>query len=89
MDIEDRGVRPASLRKDDSVIAKVAFNAGTSLGFNADMGTGSTDANIPMSLGYQAITLDGGATERGHTPRPSHMTMAPKGTWDRSGSRWS
>lgn len=65
VDIEDRGVRPASLRKDDSIIARVAVAAGKSLGFTADMGAGSTDANIPMSLGYQAITMDGGGEGKG------------------------
>ena len=65
VEIEDKGVRPASLRRDESIIARVAFNAGTSLGFNPSMGAGSTDANIPMSLGYQAITMDGGGEGKG------------------------
>ncbi|MBV6522634.1 MAG: N-acetyl-lysine deacetylase [Gemmatimonadaceae bacterium] len=65
VDIEDRGVRPASLRKDEAPIARVAYNAGVTLGFKAEMGAGSTDANIPMSLGVPAITLDGGGQGRG------------------------
>lgn len=65
VEIEDRGVRPASMRRDDSIIARVAYNAGKALGFDAPMGAGSTDANIPMSMGLQAITVDGGGQGRG------------------------
>jgi acetylornithine deacetylase/succinyl-diaminopimelate desuccinylase-like protein len=65
VEIEDRGVRPASPRRDDSPIARVARAAGQSLGFDPPFGAGSTDANIPMSLGYQAITVDGGGEGRG------------------------
>lgn len=65
VDIEDKGVRPAVARKDDSNIARVAAAAGKSLGFEPDMGASSTDANIPMSLGFQAVTLDGGGAGKG------------------------
>ncbi len=65
VDIEDRGVRPASVRRDDSIIARVAAGAGKALGFDAEMGAGSTDANIPMSMGLQAITMDGGGQGKG------------------------
>jgi hypothetical protein len=43
----------------------VAAAAGKSLGFEPDMGASSTDANIPMSMGYQAVTLDGGGVGKG------------------------
>ncbi|MFN8574663.1 MAG: M20/M25/M40 family metallo-hydrolase [Gemmatimonadaceae bacterium] len=65
VDIEDRGVRPASIRRDDSIIARVAAGAGKALGFDAELGAGSTDANIPMSMGLQAITMDGGGQGKG------------------------
>ncbi|MFN8581037.1 MAG: M20/M25/M40 family metallo-hydrolase [Gemmatimonadaceae bacterium] len=65
VDIEDRGVRPASVRRDDSIIARVASGAGQALGFTPEMGAGSTDANIPMSMGLQAVTMDGGGQGKG------------------------
>lgn len=65
VEIEDRGVRPASVRRDDSIIARVAFNAGKALGFEPELGASSTDANIPMSMGLQAVTMDGGGEGKG------------------------
>ena len=63
--ITDMGVRPASPLNDTSRIARVALAAGRSLGFDAPTGASSTDANIPMSLGVPAITIDGGGQGRG------------------------
>lgn len=61
----DMGVRPAAPASDTSHIARVALAAGKSLGFTAPTGPSSTDANIPMSLGIPAITIDGGGEGRG------------------------
>lgn len=56
----DMGVRPAAQVNDSARIARVALAAGKSLGFDAPTGASSTDANLPMSLGIPAITIDGG-----------------------------
>ena len=41
-------------------IVRAALAAGRALGFTAEPDASSTDANIAMSLGIPAITLDGG-----------------------------
>ena len=61
----DMGVRPAAALNDTSRIARVALAAGKSLGFDAPTGASSTDANLPMSLGVPAITIDGGGEGKG------------------------
>ncbi|MFP5355934.1 MAG: M20/M25/M40 family metallo-hydrolase, partial [Gemmatimonadota bacterium] len=61
----DMGIRPAAQVNDSSYIARTALAAGKSLGFTAPTGASSTDANIPMSLGIPAITIDGGGEGRG------------------------
>lgn len=63
--IVDMGIRPAAQVNDSSYIARTALAAGKSLGFTAPTGASSTDANIPMSLGIPAITIDGGGEGRG------------------------
>jgi hypothetical protein len=37
----------------------------TALGLKASLDEGSTDANIPMSLGIPAVTIDGGGRGTG------------------------
>ena len=56
----DLGVRPAAAQSDDAPIVRAALAAGKALGFTAEPDASSTDANIAMSLGIPAITLDGG-----------------------------
>lgn len=61
----DMGVRPAAPVNDTSHIARTALAAARAIGFTAPTGASSTDANIPMSLGIAAITMDGGGMGRG------------------------
>ena len=61
----DMGIRPAAPVNDTSRIARIALAAGKTLGFTAPTGASSTDANIPMSLGIPAVTMDGGGEGRG------------------------
>lgn len=63
--IEAKGVRPAGAQADTAFIVRVAKAAGKSLGFDAPSIPSSTDANIPMSLGIPAITIDGGGQGHG------------------------
>lgn len=59
------GIRPAAAPSDTSTIIRAAQAAARTLGFEAPGGASSTDANWPMSLGIQAITIDGGGEGRG------------------------
>ena len=64
--IDTIGIRPAnSTQTDSSRIVATALAAGRALGFSPKTGASSTDANVPMSLGVPAITIDGGGTGSG------------------------
>lgn len=54
------GKRPAAAQPDDAIIVATALAAGTAVGLTPRLTASSTDANLPMSLGIPAITLDGG-----------------------------
>jgi acetylornithine deacetylase/succinyl-diaminopimelate desuccinylase-like protein len=58
--IDTIGIRPAGAIADTSRIVRTAVAAGRALGVSPDLGASSTDANIPISLGISAVTLDGG-----------------------------
>jgi acetylornithine deacetylase/succinyl-diaminopimelate desuccinylase-like protein len=65
VDVQSIGIRPAAAPPDTSRIIQIAQAAARALGFEAPGSASSTDANWPMSLGIQAITLDGGGEGRG------------------------
>lgn len=52
--------RPAGVQPPDSPIMQIARAADRALGIATEMDSGSTDSNIPISLGIPAITIDGG-----------------------------
>jgi tripeptide aminopeptidase len=55
------GLRPAAEPGDDQPIVQKAMNSGKALGLPLfATGSGSTDSNIPMSLGIPAVTIGGG-----------------------------
>ena len=61
MVIDTIGIRPANGTQTESMpIVATAIAAGRALGFTAPTGASSTDANLPMSLGIAAVTIDGG-----------------------------
>jgi tripeptide aminopeptidase len=61
LQLDTIGIRPASsVQTESSPIVAAALASGRALGFTAGLGASSTDANIPMSLGIPAITIDGG-----------------------------
>ncbi len=63
------GSRPAGRTAEDAPIVQAALLVTSTLGLRASLDEGSTDANIAMSLGIPAITIDGGGSETGtHTP---------------------
>ncbi len=57
--------RPAGVTTADSPIVKIAMAADAALGIRTVLTSGSTDSNIPISLGIPAITIDGGGEGRG------------------------
>jgi acetylornithine deacetylase/succinyl-diaminopimelate desuccinylase-like protein len=63
--IEDRGVRPASAQSDSAFVVRSALAAARALGFGGATDASSTDANVPMSLGIPAVTIDGGGRGNG------------------------
>jgi acetylornithine deacetylase/succinyl-diaminopimelate desuccinylase-like protein len=65
LDVQSMGVRPAAAPPDSQRIIQTAQAAARALGFDAPGSASSTDANWPMSLGIQAITIDGGGRGQG------------------------
>jgi tripeptide aminopeptidase len=76
------GDRPAGRTSDRSAIVQTAVAVTSALGLSSDLGEGSTDANLPMSLGVPAITVGGGGRGAGgHSPAESFdATDSVKGT---------
>jgi acetylornithine deacetylase/succinyl-diaminopimelate desuccinylase-like protein len=59
--VDTIGIRPAnSTQTDSSPIVATALASARALGFSPKTGASSTDANVPMSLGIPAVTIDGG-----------------------------
>jgi len=56
------GERPSGVTPADSPIARLAAAATSRFGLLPTFSMGSTDANIPISLGVPAITIDSGGT---------------------------
>jgi acetylornithine deacetylase/succinyl-diaminopimelate desuccinylase-like protein len=56
------GERPSGTTPADSPIARLAAAATSKFGLLPTFSVGSTDANIPISLGVPAITIDSGGT---------------------------
>jgi hypothetical protein len=49
----------------DSPIVKIAMAADAAIGVTTALRSGSTDSNIPISLGVPAITISGGGQGHG------------------------
>ena len=58
------GDRPAGSTPENSSIVRNGLAAATVLGFTSNLGEGSTDSNIPMSLSVPSITIGGGGRGR-------------------------
>ena len=59
------GNRPAGRVAADAPIVQAAVSVTRALGLPVSLDEGSTDANLAMSLGIPAITIDGGGTATG------------------------
>jgi acetylornithine deacetylase/succinyl-diaminopimelate desuccinylase-like protein len=57
--------RPAGYQAPDTPIVQIAMAADAHLGLKSNLTSGSTDSNIPLSLGVPSITIDGGGDGRG------------------------
>jgi tripeptide aminopeptidase len=58
------GDRPAGSTPENAPIVRAGLAAATVLGFSSNLGEGSTDSNIPMSMNVPAITIGGGGRGR-------------------------
>jgi acetylornithine deacetylase/succinyl-diaminopimelate desuccinylase-like protein len=65
LQIDTIGIRPTGAQSDSARIVRVAVEAGRALGFIPGTGASSTDANLPISLGIPAISIDGGGRGSG------------------------
>jgi acetylornithine deacetylase/succinyl-diaminopimelate desuccinylase-like protein len=57
---EPASFRPAGAQRETAPIVQVALAASEALGLESDTSASSTDANLPISRGIPAITIDGG-----------------------------
>jgi tripeptide aminopeptidase len=65
VDKELVGDRPAGRTPADSPIVAAAVSVTRALGLPAPLGEGSTDSNVPISLGIPAVTIGGGGRGSG------------------------
>jgi tripeptide aminopeptidase len=73
------GDRPAGSTPENSAIVRTGLATATALGFNANLGEGSTDSNYPMSLKVPAITIGGGG--RGSNAHALDESFDTKDGW--------
>src|SRR5262249_2711979 len=67
--IEKTGDRPSGATSTQLPIVQVALEASRAFGVEAQLDIGSTDANIPISMGISAIAIGGGGSSGNiHTP---------------------
>ena len=75
VDVKQVGERPAGSTSKTARIVQVALTVNKHLGLPLSLGEGSTDSNIPMSLGIPAITIGGGGSGTGaHSPAEAFDT---------------
>lgn len=63
--IDTIGIRPTGAQADSARIVQAALQAAKALGISPAITASSTDANLPISLGVPAITIDGGGSGGG------------------------
>ncbi len=82
VDIMKIGERPAGMTDPSAAIVRAARSVSEALGIRSRLFSGSTDANIPISMGIPAITIDGGGSGSGaHSEREMfNTTNSEQGT---------
>ena len=80
--IEVVGMRPAGRLSSAAPIVQAAISVSKALSLPLSFSEGSTDANLPLSLGIPAVTIDAGGRGSGaHTDNETYdATDAWKGT---------
>jgi tripeptide aminopeptidase len=80
--IETVGTRPAGRLSSSAPIVQAAISVSKALNLPLSFAEGSTDANLPLSLGIPAVTIDAGGRGSGaHTENETYdATDAWKGT---------
>jgi tripeptide aminopeptidase len=73
------GDRPAGRTGADTPIVQTALSVAKALGFEPHLLEGSTDSNLPMSLGIPAITISGGGT--GHKAHALDESFDTTDSW--------
>jgi acetylornithine deacetylase/succinyl-diaminopimelate desuccinylase-like protein len=69
VDLKPIGARPSGTTPADSALVRTATAVVRALGLTPELSASSTDANLPMSLGIPAITIDSGLHgDRAHAP---------------------
>jgi len=85
-ELKQIGDRPVGHTADDHPLVRTAYAAIAAGGGKPELDSGSSDSNLPMSLGIPAVTIGSGfASERSHSPEERlkldreetvrHMTM--------------
>ena len=80
--IETVGMRPAGRLPQSAPIVQAAVSVSKALGLPFSFAEGSTDSNLPLSLGIPSLTIDAGGRGTGaHTENETYdATDAWKGT---------
>jgi len=78
--IEKMGERPSGVTPPEAPLVQAALEVTRRFGVEPRLDVGSTDANIPMSMGIPALAIGGGGTSGSiHTPEewfdPSHRDL--------------
>ncbi len=63
--VDTIGIRPAGEQPSELPIVQTGLATAQALGFVPELQTSSTDANLPISLGIPAVTIDGGGRGQG------------------------
>lgn len=63
--VDTVGMRPVGRQNDDAPIVRAVLAAAKEAGLAPVTASASTDANVPMSLGIPAVTIDGGGRADG------------------------
>ncbi len=70
------GIRPTGGQSDDAPIVRTAWAAVEAIGWIPSTNASSTDANLPISLGIPAITINGGGRSTGaHGTEESYQEL--------------
>jgi tripeptide aminopeptidase len=86
MTIDTIGIRPTGGQADSARIVQTALAAAKALGITSETGASSTDANLPISMGIPAISIDGGGQGGGSHSLAEWYDDGPSG-W--LGPQWA